>query len=166
MRTLYISLVGFGIAYAGALAASDNFNSSESAPQAIVGTWGAGAVSATTFVDSRTGSYSSPSGTQVQYRFLPDGRYEYASLTTQSMYSCTTKLMTHKTGVVAYEGNRLTFVPQSGKFTSQDNCIARNNYEKPVGMDRESYRWRIEQDASGVKMCLQNEKVNGCAYRR
>lgn len=94
-------------------------------------------------MDSRTGSYSRPSGTQVQYRFLLDGRYEYASL-----------------------GNTLTLVPQSGKFTSQDNCIARYNYEKSIGMERESHRRRIERDPYGAKMCLQNEKVNGCAYKR
>jgi hypothetical protein len=82
------------------------------------------------------------------------------------MYSCTTRLTTYKTGVIAYQGARLTFVPQSGKFTSQDSCNARYNYEKPVGMEREGYSWRIERDPYGAKICLQNEKVNGCAYKR
>ena len=102
----------------------------------------------------------------MQYKFLADGRYEYAALTTQSMYSCTTRFLTFKTGVVVYRGDELTFVPQSSKFTSQDNCSARGNYEKPAAMDRETYRWRVERDESGVKMCLQNDKINGCAYRR
>ena len=136
------------------------------APPALVGTWGTGSVSSTMFMNQRTGSYSAPSGTQVQYKFLPDGRYEYAALTTQSMYSCTSKFLTFKTGVVVYQDNDLTFVPQSGKFTSEDNCNARFNYEKPVGLERESYRWRVERDQYGEKMCLQNATVNGCAYRR
>ena len=136
------------------------------APPVLVGTWGTGSVSSTMFVNRATGSYSAPSGTQVQYKFLPDGRYEYAALTTQSMYSCTTRLMTYKTGIVVFQGNELTFVPQSGKFTSEDNCSARWNYEKPVGLERESYRWRVERDEYGQKMCLQNATVNGCAYRR
>ena len=33
-------------------------------------------------------------------------------------------------------------------------------------MNRETYRWRVEQDRYGVKICLQNEGVNGCAYKR
>src|SRR5262249_21169219 len=136
------------------------------APGVLVGTWGAGQVSSTMFVNRATGSYSEPSGTQVQYKFLPDGRYEYAALTAQSMYSCTTRFMTYKTGVVIYRDDELTFVPQSSKFTSQDTCNARYNYEKPAGLERETYRWRIERDESGQKMCLQNAKVNGCAYRR
>jgi len=77
-----------------------------------------------------------------------NGRYEYAALTTQSMYSCT----------MPY--------PQTGKFTSQDICNARYNYEKPASMERESYRWRVERDEYGQKMCLQNAKINGCAYRK
>ena len=136
------------------------------APPALVGTWGTSSVSSTMFMNQRTGSYSAPSGTQVQYKFLTDGRYEYAALTTQSMYSCTSRFLTFKTGMVVYEGNELTFVPQSGKFTSEDSCNARFNYEKPVGLDRESYRWRVERDQYGEKMCLQNATVNGCAYRR
>ena len=136
------------------------------APLALVGTWGTGSVSSTMFRNQSTGSYSAPSGTQVQYKFLPDGRYEYAALTTQSMYSCTSRFMTYKTGVVVYQGNELTFVPQSGKFTSEDNCNARFNYEKPVGLERESYRWRVERDQYGQKVCLQNATIDGCAYKR
>src|SRR6478736_3353236 len=83
------------------------------APAILVGNWGTGQMSSTMFVNRATGSYSEPSGTQVQYRFLPDGRYEYAALTTQSMYSCTTRLLTYKTGFVLYNGSELTFVPQS-----------------------------------------------------
>src|SRR5438874_2575409 len=89
------------------------------APPALVGTWGTGTVSSTAFVNRATGSYSAPSGTQVQYKFLPDGHYEYAALTTQSMYSCTSRFRTFKTGMVVYQGSELTFVPQSGKFTSE-----------------------------------------------
>jgi hypothetical protein len=113
-----------------------------------------------------TGAYSDPSGTQVQYKFLPGGRYEYAALTTQSMYSCTTRLLTYKTGVVLFNGSELTFVPQSSKFSSEDTCNARYNYQKPASMERETYRWRVERDQYGQKMCLQNAQINGCAYRR
>jgi hypothetical protein len=154
LQTILAASVFGGVLLAGA------------APSALIGTWGTGSVSSTMFRNQATGAYSAPSGTQVQYKFLPDGRYEYAALTTQSMYSCTTRLMTYKTGVVVFQGNELTFVPQSGKFTSEDNCNARFNYEKPVGLERASYRWRVERDQYGEKMCLQNATVNGCASRR
>ena len=136
------------------------------APQALVGTWGTGNVSSTVFRNQQTGSYSAPSGTQVQYKFMPNGRYEYAALTTQSMYSCTTRFMTFKTGTVAYQGDILTFIPETSKFTSEDSCVGKNNYQKPAGMNRETYRWRVERDEDGVKMCLAGEGVNGCAYKR
>ncbi len=135
-------------------------------PAALIGTWGTGTVSGIGFKDTATGAVTNGGGTQVQYKFLPNGRYEYAALTTQTMYSCNTKLLTFKTGIVSYQGDLLTFVPQTAKFTSQDSCNARFNYEKPAGMERESYRWRIERDQYGVKMCLRNDKINGCAYKR
>ena len=102
----------------------------------------------------------------MQYECLPDRYYEYAALTTQSMSSRTTRLLTFKSGVVMYDGSELTLVPESGKFTSRDSCNAQYNYEKPATMERETFRWRLERDRYGEKMCLQNAKINGCAYRR
>lgn len=138
---------------------------SSSVPGELIGAWRAGSVSSTTFVNRNTGAYADPSGTQVRYRFFPDGRYEFAVLTTQSMYNCTTKLLTYKTGVVSFQGGTLTFIPKTGKFTSEDNCNRQYNYEKPAKLDRETYNWRVERDEYGVKMCLQNATTNGCAYQ-
>ncbi|MFN7945699.1 MAG: hypothetical protein U0Z53_10120 [Blastocatellia bacterium] len=135
-------------------------------PAELIGTWQTGSVSATTFVNPRTGSYSDPSGTQVRYRIFADGRYEYAALTTQSMYNCTTKLLTYKTGVVVINGSTLTFVPKNGKFTSEDNCNRQYNYEKPADLSRETFQWQVGRDETGVKICLRNARVSGCAYKR
>jgi len=135
-------------------------------PAELVGTWHTGKVSATTFRDRTTGTYSDPSGTQVRYRILPDGRYEYAALTTQSMYNCTTRLLTYKVGHISVQGDVLTFIPENGKFTSEDNCNRHYNYEKPVALTRETYRWSVQRDQYGMKICLQNASVNGCAYKR
>lgn len=132
----------------------------------LIGTWGTGSVSGIGFVNQTNGSYSNGGGTQVQYTFKPGGRYEYGSLTEQTMYSCSTKFSTFKTGIVEIRGGTLTFVPQTATFTSEDSCIAKNNYKKPAGLNRETYNWRVERDADGTKLCLQNDTVNGCAYKR
>ena len=100
MRTTNFAATLAAFALAGITLAGD-------APPSLVGTWGTGSVSSTMFVHRATGSYSEPSGTQVQYKFLPDSRYEYAALTTQSMYSCSTRFLTFKTGVVVYRGDEL-----------------------------------------------------------
>ena len=101
----------------------------------------------------------------MQYTFKPGGNYEYASLTEQTMYNCTTKFSTFKTGIVDIRGGTLTFIPQTSTFKSEDSCVAKNNYRKPAGLDRESYNWSIQRDEGGVKLCLQNDSVNGCAYK-
>jgi hypothetical protein len=138
----------------------------EGAPSALVGTWQTGSSSSTTYVNRTTGAYSDPSGTQVMFKIFGDGHYEYAALTQQSIYNCTTKLFTYKTGRIAVEGATLTFIPTSGKFMSSDNCNARYNYEKPAQLDRETYNWSTQHDEYGEKLCLRNDKVNGCAYKR
>lgn len=135
-------------------------------PAEIVGSWRAGTVSSTSFMNKNTGSYAAPSGTQASYTIFADGRYEYAGMTQQSMYNCTTRFMTYKTGVVAINGSTLTFIPKNSQFTSEDTCMAKNNYKKAAGMERETYQWRLERDEYGVKICFQNETVNGCAYKQ
>jgi hypothetical protein len=133
---------------------------------ALVGTWQTGSSSSTTYVNRTTGDYSDTGGTQVMYKIFGDGHYEFAALTQQSIYNCTTKLFTYKTGRVAVDGATLTFIPTCGKFTSSDNCNARYNYEKPAQLDRETYNWSTHHDEYGEKLCLRNDKVNGCAYKR
>lgn len=135
-------------------------------PDKLVGTWTTGSSSNIIYQDTTTGGYSDPSGTQVMYKIKSNGSYEYASLTVQSMYSCTTKLMLYQTGYVRINGSQITFVPTGGKFTSQDNCNQRFNYEKPANLEQTNYKWNIEKDEYGEKICLQNGDVSGCAYKR
>jgi hypothetical protein len=134
-------------------------------PAALAGEWRAGSSSSIGYV-SPSGSYAPPSGTQVSYKIFADGHYEYASLTQQSAYNCTTKLFLYKVGVVALQNNVITFIPKSGSFTSEDNCNARFNYKKPATLEQDSYQWRIERDQYGQKLCLVNSSANGCAYRQ
>jgi hypothetical protein len=135
-------------------------------PSGLLGTWQAGTVSGVSFVNQTNGSTTNGGGTQVLYTFHPNGTYEYAALTTQTMYNCHTEFMTYKTGTVAVNGNQLTFIPKTSKFTSKDSCSTRNNYEKPAGLERETYNWSVQRDENGTKLCLQNDAVNGCAYKR
>lgn len=135
-------------------------------PSEIVGTWQTGKVSDTVFTNSSTGASDNGSSIQVMYKIFADGTYEYASLESHRMYNCKTDLSLYKTGIVSIAGNSLTFQPQDGKFTSEDSCNAQYNYEKPATLETENYQWRVESDESGLKICLKNASVNGCAYKR
>jgi hypothetical protein len=135
-------------------------------PSEIVGTWQTGSASSINYSNSSTGSTINGGGTQVRYKILPDGRYEYAALSTQATYSCSTNLMTYKAGHIEVKGSVLTFVPENGKFTSEDSCNRQYNYEKPAKLDREIYDWSVQRDQYGTKICFQGNGVNGCAYKR
>jgi hypothetical protein len=149
----------------GPIAPPNGAASAAGVPAALVGEWRAGSSSSVGYV-SPGGSYAPPSGTQVSYKIFADGHYEYASLTQQSAYNCTTKLFLYKVGTVALQGNVITFMPKTGSFTSEDNCNARFNYKKPATLEQDAYQWRIERDQYGQKLCLANSSVNGCAYRQ
>jgi len=133
---------------------------------ALLGTWGAGTVSGVNYVNNTTGSSTNGGGTQVQYTFKPGGRYEFASLTTSTLYKCSMKFGTYKSGVVSIQGCVLTLIPQTATFTSEDSCVAKNNYKKPAGLERETFNWSVQRDQYGTKLCLQNQSINGCAYKR
>jgi hypothetical protein len=135
-------------------------------PAALVGNWQAGSSSATSYTNSATGATEGGGGTQVLYRFLPGGRFEYASRYSLTNYNCTTTTLLFKTGRVLIDGATMTLVTEGGKFTSEDNCNRQYNYEKPAKLDRETYSWRVERDEYGTKLCLQNDSINGCAYKR
>ena len=141
-------------------------NSSSGDVSALLGTWGAGTVSGVSYVNGATGSSTNGGGTQVQYTFKPGGRYEYASLTTSTLYNCTMKFGTYKSGVVNIQGGVLTFIPQTATFTSEDSCVAKNNYKKPAELNRETFNWSVQRDQYGEKLCLQNQSINGCASKR
>jgi len=132
----------------------------------LLGTWGTGTVSGINFVGQTTGSYTNGGGTQVMYTFKPGGRYEYASLTTSTLYNCSMKFGTYESGTVNIQGSVLTLIPQTSTFTSEDSCVARNNYKKQAGLERKTFNWNVERDEYGAKLCLQNATVNGCAYKR
>ena len=142
-----------------------NTSAASALPANLVGEWHTGSVSSVNYV-SPGGSYAPPSGTQVTYKLFPDGHYEYAGLTQQSMYNCTTKLFLYKVGVVSTQGNVLTFTDKDGSFTSEDNCNKQYNYKKPAKLEQTTYQWRIERDQYGEKLCLVNSATNGCAYRQ
>jgi hypothetical protein len=131
----------------------------------LLGTWGTGTVSSVNYVNN-LGSSTNGGGTQVQYTFKPGNQYEFAALTTSTLYSCSMKFLTYKSGIVQFNGNSLTFIPQHATFTSQDSCSAKDNYQKPAEMNRETFNWSIQQDQYGTKLCLQNATINGCAYKR
>jgi len=141
-------------------------SSARGVPGEFVGKWQAGSSSSTSYTNSATGATQGGGGTQVMYTFLPDGRFEYASLYTIRSYNCTTSTMLYKTGHVELDGSTLTLVTEGGKFTSEDSCNSQYNYEKPAKLGRETYSWRVERDQYGAKLCLKNSDLDGCAYKR
>jgi hypothetical protein len=135
-------------------------------PPQLVGKWQTGSSSSTSYTNSATGASTGGGGTQVMYTIFADGRYEYASLYALTSYSCTTNTLLYKTGHIRLDGSQITFVPEGGKFTSEDNCNRQYNYAKPAKLDTETFYWNVLRDEYGTKICLKNSTIDGCAYKR
>jgi len=141
-------------------------NVSGNVPPQIVGKWMTGNSSTLTFTNQTTGASSNASGIQVMYTISPNGQYEYATLETHTMYNCQSRISLYKTGHIEMNGGQITFVPEKGQFTSEDDCNRQYNYTKPAQLNRETYNVSVQRDEYGTKLCLQNSSINGCAYKR
>ena len=135
-------------------------------PAQFVGKWMTGNSSDLALQNSQTGTSTKASGIQVLYSIYPNGRYEYATRETHTMYRCESVISLYKTGHIEMNGSQISFVPESGKFTSEDNCNRQYNYTKPAKLDPETYNASVQRDEYGTKLCLQGNGVNGCAYKR
>src|SRR5262249_55762684 len=94
-----------------------------------------------------------------------DGRFEYSGLMQSTLYNCTTRLFNHKVGTARVSGQTVTLVPSQNQWTSENTCSSRRD-KKEGAHDAETYEWRLDRDDHGVKLCLQNAKMNFCVYRQ
>jgi hypothetical protein len=119
-------------------------------PATLVGKWQQGSTSDVNFSDG-LGSFSAPSGFILAWQFTADGHYAFDDFNQSSLYSCTTAVLGHETGTVDFTGDAFTVTAASATITSQDNCHAEYNYEKPwenrLGGPRQ-FQWSFESDPS------------------
>jgi hypothetical protein len=158
--------LGFAGCNKGTKSNSDRYGSSSSTTTTDTYSTAPASTSTATTATGATGASSNASGIQVLYTIQPNGRYEYATLETHTMYSCETRLQLYKTGHIEMNGSQITFVPESGTFTSEDSCNRQYNYTKPAELKRETFAASVQRDEYGTKLCLVGNGINGCAYKR
>jgi hypothetical protein len=71
-----------------------------------------------------------------------------------SLYNCTTTIFGREIGPISVQGSTSTSTPQSGTVEYKDTCRPSLNSKKPTAFNQQRFQWRIERDASGVKLYL------------
>ncbi len=122
-----------------------------SVPAQLVSTWQRGTVSSINFYNPLTGTWGAPSGTGMFFKFTRDGYYEKGVLLQSSLYGCTMTFFAYNKGTMTVEGNKIVLYPAYGKIKSIDNCVEKNNYEKPDELKSETLLWEHGQDEYGVE---------------
>lgn len=143
-------------------------NVSTRVPAELVGEWIARKGSGTSYVNPGTGSYSAPDATIDSYKFFSDGTYEHAMLMQTSLYNCTTTILGREVGPVNVQGSQFTITPRPGTLDYKSSCSPSLNSLKETNFDPSTFKWQLERDEYGVKLCLQrvHDGVSGCYYKQ
>jgi hypothetical protein len=132
----------------------------------LAGEWYLSHASSIQYVNPNTGSYSSPSGERLAFRFYADGHYKSGYLVQSSLYGCTMTVFGYKTGSYSVDGERLTFTEKSYSLSSKDNCHSEWNYEKHPPLQQRTYRWRLVRNQYGPVLVLTGPDGKDAFYAR
>lgn len=143
-------------------------NVSTRVPAELVGEWIARQGSGSSYYNPSTGSSSPPNATIDSYKFFSDGTYEHAMLMQSSLYNCSTTIVGREVGPVTVQGSEFTITPRPGTLDYKSSCSPSLNSLKETNFDPSTFKWQLDRDEYGVKVCLQrvSDGVSGCYYKQ
>ena len=136
------------------------------APGELFGSWRTSQISMLVYQNQVTGSTTPGSGTSMQYRFHPDGRFEYAGYLQSTVYNCTTTLFNPMAGAYRVEGARLVLTPESNVWRMTNNCAKSQNKESAGKMGELAYDISFKQDGGRLFLCLAGADGKGGCYQK
>lgn len=137
-------------------------------PAELIGEWIARGGSGSSYYDPTTGSSGAPNATIDSYKFFSDGTYEHAMLMQSSLYNCSTTIVGREVGPVNVQGSEFTITPRPGTLDYKSSCSPSLNSRKETIFDPSSFKWQVERDEYGLKLCLRrvSDGVSGCYYKQ
>ena len=136
----------------------------------IVGTWGDGYSSIWVTRTPEYGPVSKTPGRShlFEYKFHPDGTFEFVSVMQMTTYSCTTSYFNDKRGRYTIDGDRLTLTLSKNFWRQQNGRAPSSNKEMNYKLDPETYTFRVRRNDRGrEEVCLDSGSGNGEAcYER
>lgn len=120
-----------------------------STPAPLVGAWKYGTASFTNFWGHQGEYIGSGGGTSVRFEFGPDGTYTQQVFIARRNYSCLTETWTESRGTLTFADGALAIHPEAGRYMAADNCIPRNNFDRPMSPQElvdfsKTFLWKFE----------------------
>ena len=141
-------------------------------PAQLQGTWIYGIISPTNFYDAYTGQWlSNAYGTSVLFEFATEGKYNQSIHIATSAYSSRMQVFIYNEGRAVVEGNTIKVYPTKGTVRSQDNCVVKNNYNRPDDIASKQgsvYGWTFKLHDDGKTYLLigpNNDMTNPSYFR-
>src|SRR5688572_2998984 len=131
----------------------------------LVGRWQVSHMNSVTSQNVYSGALGDANGMIAEFDIKPNGRVIYSFYLSQVNHGCTTKIKTSKTGRAIVDGSQVTFVYDSGTTTSQDNCNAKFNYTKNLGLTKDVFDFVIKSENGKRYFCFADDKLKDCAVR-
>lgn len=132
----------------------------------LSGSWRTSQMSMLMYQNQVTGATTPGNGTTMQYRFHPDGRFEYNGYLQSTMYNCTTTLFNPMAGVYRVDGSRLTLTPRTNNWQMRNNCAKSQNMDRPGKMDVLTYTFGVKRENGREFLCLTGADGKGGCYQR
>ena len=131
----------------------------------IVGTWGDGydSLLLRRTPENNPGAPSTGGRSHMfEYKFHPDGTFEFAGIMQMTTYSCTTTYFNDKRGRYTISGDRLTLTLTKNFWRQQNSCSSAGNREINHKLDPEVYTFRVKRNDRGKEaLCFDGGSGNG-----
>jgi hypothetical protein len=137
-------------------------------PAEIVGQWYNGDVSSVGYADPITGSWTPGNGQGMMFTFHPDGRWEYGYLMGSALFDCRMRVLVYRSGVLASAdpaAGVLELDALTASVTSEDNCLADNNYVRDLPAEDETLIWQRSTDEFGEVLLLRGPATEFSTFR-
>lgn len=132
----------------------------------LFGSWRTTQISMLMYQNQVTGSTTPGSGTSMQYRFHPDGRFEYNGYLQSTVYNCTTTLFNPMTGTYRVDGARLTLTPRTNVWQMRNNCAPNSDKQSAGKMDAVTFQLGFKQEGGRQFLCLAGADGKGACYQK
>lgn len=138
----------------------------DSPPAELLGSWRSSRTSMLMYQNQATGSTTPGNGSSMQYRFHPDGRFEYYGYLQTTTYNCTTTVFNPMAGVYRAEGGLLTLTPRTNTWQMRNNCARSQNKDRPGKLDAVTYAFRLKREGGRELLCLTGADGKEGCYER
>jgi hypothetical protein len=97
-----------------------------------------------------------------QYKFHPDGTFEYTGIMQMTSYNCTSTYFNDKRGRYSISGDRLTLTLTKNFWRQQNSCSPSATKEQNYKLDPETFTFNVKRNDRGKPaVCLDSGTGNG-----